>query len=186
MLVADETKDALYLRGIEERNHHSIVLRETGKPLCYALGYKVASEKNLDLAARVVRRQRDDLPSSATCRIQGRTLRARDVRGMPLELYARMEQRPSALAEVRPASRRAHPAHRSSQLLHRRRAVELRVLQRSGLPADRIHRDRRQAAAVLGGVDASQRERARHRLHERARDRGCITSAYGRPAPWTS
>src|ERR1700720_1097483 len=27
LLVSDETDDALYLRGVEERNHHSIVLR---------------------------------------------------------------------------------------------------------------------------------------------------------------
>ena len=27
LVVSDETKDALYLRGVEERNHHSIVLR---------------------------------------------------------------------------------------------------------------------------------------------------------------
>ena len=27
LLVSDETEDALYLRGIEERSHHSIVLR---------------------------------------------------------------------------------------------------------------------------------------------------------------
>ena len=27
LLVSDETEDALYLRGVEERNHHSIVLR---------------------------------------------------------------------------------------------------------------------------------------------------------------
>jgi len=96
MLVSDETKDALYLRGIEERNHHSIVLRQTGTPICYALGYKVASEGELDRAAEWLARQGmsaqfHDVP------FQGRTLRARDVRGMPIEFYARMEQRPSAL-----------------------------------------------------------------------------------------
>jgi len=98
LLVTDESKDALYLRGIEERNHHSIVLRETGKPLCYALGYKVASEQDLDLAAKWfdakgLPAQFRDVP------FQGRTLFARDVRGMPLELYAKMEQRPSALQQ---------------------------------------------------------------------------------------
>ncbi|HEU4427993.1 MAG TPA: VOC family protein, partial [Myxococcota bacterium] len=96
LLVTDETKDALYLRGIEERNHHSIVLRETGKPLCHALGYKVASEKDLDLAAKWF--EAKGLPARFhEAPFQGRTLSARDVRGMPLEFYAKMEQRPSAL-----------------------------------------------------------------------------------------
>ena len=29
LLVSDETDDALYLRGVEERNHHSLVLRRS-------------------------------------------------------------------------------------------------------------------------------------------------------------
>ena len=52
LIVTAETKDRLYLRGTEERNHHSIELRQTGDPLCYALGLKVASDKDLDLAKK--------------------------------------------------------------------------------------------------------------------------------------
>ena len=51
LLLSDETKDALYLRGIEERNHHSIVLRRAREPEAHALGYKLASEEDLDRAA---------------------------------------------------------------------------------------------------------------------------------------
>jgi catechol 2,3-dioxygenase len=96
LLVAEETKDTLYLRGTEERNHHSIELRQTGDPLCYALGYKVASDKDLDLAkawfeARGLPAQFRETPYAK------RTLFARDVRGMPLEFYASMKQMPSAL-----------------------------------------------------------------------------------------
>jgi catechol 2,3-dioxygenase len=96
LLVTDESKDTLYLRGIEERNHHSIVLRETGEPLCYGLGYKLASERDLDLAARWFSSKRLAVEECERP-FQGRTLLARDVRGMPLELYAAMERRPSAL-----------------------------------------------------------------------------------------
>jgi catechol 2,3-dioxygenase len=96
MLVSDETTDALYLRGIEERNHHSIVLRRTGAPVCYALGYKVASEGELDRAAGWLT-ERGMSAEFRNVPFQGRTLRARDVRGMPIEFYATMEQRPSAL-----------------------------------------------------------------------------------------
>src|SRR5215210_7416945 len=43
-IVSDEDKDALYLRGVEERNHHSVVLRSSKGIVALALGYKVASE----------------------------------------------------------------------------------------------------------------------------------------------
>jgi catechol 2,3-dioxygenase len=95
-LVSDETKDALYLRGIEERNHHSVVLRLTGQPLCYGLGYKVAEEEDLDKAAKWFKAR--GLQAEFVERpFQARTLLARDVRGMPLELYARMERRETAI-----------------------------------------------------------------------------------------
>jgi catechol 2,3-dioxygenase len=96
LLPSEETKDALFLRGTEERNHHSIELRETGAPLCYALGYKVASEADLDAAAKWFKSR--GLPAEfRETPYAKRTLFARDVRGMPLELYARMRQKPSAL-----------------------------------------------------------------------------------------
>ena len=43
LLVSDETDDALYLRGVEERNHHSIVLRRGRDADVRALGFKLAS-----------------------------------------------------------------------------------------------------------------------------------------------
>ncbi|MBV9137813.1 MAG: VOC family protein, partial [Hyphomicrobiales bacterium] len=51
-LMADETSDALYLRGLEERNHHSVVLRRSKGAAVASLGFKLASEEDLDKAAR--------------------------------------------------------------------------------------------------------------------------------------
>ena len=48
-VVSEQSANALYLRGVEERNHHSIVLRK-GTPDVSALGFKVASEEDLDRA----------------------------------------------------------------------------------------------------------------------------------------
>jgi len=48
LLLTDETRDALYLRGIEERNHHSIVLRRSREPDVRALGYKLAGEDDIE------------------------------------------------------------------------------------------------------------------------------------------
>src|SRR5215472_7005673 len=57
LLATDETADALYLRGVEERNHHSIVLRKTREPEAVALGFKLASEDGVDRAAAWFRAQ---------------------------------------------------------------------------------------------------------------------------------
>jgi catechol 2,3-dioxygenase len=96
LLVTSETKDALFLRAVEERNHHSIVLRRSPEPVAQALGFKIASEEDLDRAAFWFGRK--NLPVSfPELPHQGRTLRTADVMGMPLELYFRMEQAESML-----------------------------------------------------------------------------------------
>src|SRR5580658_3107857 len=96
LVVSDETKDALYLRGVEERNHHSIVLRRSRQAEALALGYKLASEEDLDRAAFWFGRR--NLPTSfPDLPHQGRTLRTADVFGMPLDLYAHMDRAESML-----------------------------------------------------------------------------------------
>ncbi|MBV1698450.1 MAG: 3,4-dihydroxyphenylacetate 2,3-dioxygenase [Hyphomicrobiales bacterium] len=96
LLPSDETKDALYLRGIEERNHHSIVLRRSREPEARALGYKLAGEEDLDRAAFWFSRR--NLPTSFPERpYQGRTLCTADPLGMPLDLYTQMDRGESML-----------------------------------------------------------------------------------------
>jgi catechol 2,3-dioxygenase len=112
LLVSDETADALYLRGIEERNHHSIVLRRGREPDVRALGYKLASEEDIDRAASWFARRNlptafPDLPH------QGRTLRTADVLGMPLDFYARMDGADSMLQKYR-----AHQGARIQRIDH--------------------------------------------------------------------
>jgi len=90
-LVTDATGDALYLRGVEERNHHSIVLRRSQEIGVDALGFKLASEEDLDRAAFWF--ARNGLPTSfPELPYQGRTLRTADPLGMPLDFYFRMDQ----------------------------------------------------------------------------------------------
>src|ERR1700731_1600710 len=96
LLVSDATEDALYLRGVEERNHHSIVLRRAREPDVHALGFKLAGKDNIPrapcwLARRNLPTAFPDLPH------QGRTLRTADIFGTPLDLYAQMDQSPSML-----------------------------------------------------------------------------------------
>ena len=95
-IVSDEDKDALYLRGVEERNHHSIVLRTAREPTVTALGFKLASEDDVDRAAAWFRAR--NLPVAfPEVPFQGRTLRTADAFGMPLDFYFKMDQAPSML-----------------------------------------------------------------------------------------
>ena len=80
---------ALYLRGLEERGHHSLVLREGQEPVASRLGYKVASEGELDRARSFFEER--GLPAAwVEVPGQGRTLLTRDPFGVPLEFYFHM------------------------------------------------------------------------------------------------
>ncbi|MBX9588658.1 MAG: 3,4-dihydroxyphenylacetate 2,3-dioxygenase [Hyphomonadaceae bacterium] len=84
-------KETLYLRGMEERNHHSLVLKRGGEPAAERLGFKVGSEEDLDRAFAFFKERQ--LPAKfVEVPFQGRTLHAADALGSPLELYCKMDQ----------------------------------------------------------------------------------------------
>jgi catechol 2,3-dioxygenase len=84
LLETAREPDALYLRGVEERNHHSIVLRQAAVPEVRALGFKVASDVDLDLAAAWFTQRKLPVSFPETPH-QGRTLRTVDPSGTPLD-----------------------------------------------------------------------------------------------------
>lgn len=49
-MVTAETADTLYLRGIEEACHHSLVLRKGAAAECSRIGLRVLTEADLDRA----------------------------------------------------------------------------------------------------------------------------------------
>jgi len=96
LVVTDETADALYLRGLEEENHHCIVLRKGTEATVTSVGFKVYSEEDLDLAVRYcqgrgVPHEFVEMPA------QGRTLRIRDPLGTPYDFFFTMDRAPSML-----------------------------------------------------------------------------------------
>jgi catechol 2,3-dioxygenase len=96
--VEEATADAVYLRGMEERQHHSLVLVPAEAASANALGFKVGSEEDLDRAAHWSRA--NGLQHAFVERaFQGRTLQVVDPWGMPFELTARMEMRESLLQQ---------------------------------------------------------------------------------------
>jgi catechol 2,3-dioxygenase len=89
--VEHADKGALYFRGMEERNHHSLVLRQGTEPAAQRLGFKMGSEEDLDRAAAFFKERQ--LPAQfVEVPFQGRTLHTADAQGNPLELYFKMDQ----------------------------------------------------------------------------------------------
>ena len=106
LVVSDEDRDTLYLRGVEERVHHSLVLKRTSDaPACIRTGLRVRGEEDLDKAKfffdkRGIKAEFVEMP------YQSRTLHATDVSGTPIELCATMPRLERARPTVRGAARR--------------------------------------------------------------------------------
>ncbi len=89
--TTEETPDALYLRALEERGHHCIVLRKSTEIEAGALGFKLFDAPDLENAERFFREK--GLPVHTVERPhQSRTLLTRDPHGVPLEFYVTMER----------------------------------------------------------------------------------------------
>jgi catechol 2,3-dioxygenase len=90
LVVSDEDQETLYLRGVEERVHHSLVLKRTdGTPACIRAGLRTEGEEDLD-KAKFFFTQRGMRAAFVEMLHQGRTLHTTDVAGTPLELCATM------------------------------------------------------------------------------------------------
>ena len=97
LVVSDEDGDTVFLRGIEEICHHSLVLRRAHEPAsCDCVGMRVRTDGDLDKAKRHF---------DATGRLaewverpfQGRTLLVKGRAGIPLELCATTPTKPRML-----------------------------------------------------------------------------------------
>jgi catechol 2,3-dioxygenase len=99
VLTADEG-DTLYLRGVEEACHHSLVLRKGSEPSCARIGMRIFTERDLDKAKTVF-----DAKGCATAWVkiphQDRTLHVTDPVGTPLEFCASMPLVPRMITGFR-------------------------------------------------------------------------------------
>lgn len=94
LAVSDEDASAVYLRGLEERGHHSLVLRRSDDtPSCPRLGLRVRTEDDLRAAERYFAGLGAET-AMVERPFQGPTLHVADDLGVPLEFCATMELRP--------------------------------------------------------------------------------------------
>jgi catechol 2,3-dioxygenase len=84
-----EEGDTLYLRGIEEACHHSLVLRQARERSCARIGMRIFTERELE-KAKAVFETLGCVTAWAEVAHQGRTLHVTDPVGTPLEFCATM------------------------------------------------------------------------------------------------
>lgn len=99
LVVSAEDRDTVYLRGIEEVCHHSLVLRRAAEPAsCDCIGMRVRTDEDLDKAKRTY--DAWGLPAEWVERPhQGRTLVVRDHAGIAVELVTTMPTMPRILLD---------------------------------------------------------------------------------------
>jgi catechol 2,3-dioxygenase len=97
MVLTERTEDAIYLRGWEERLHHSIVLRRADAAAVGHLAFRVASPRDLELLEAEFR-GRGGEPSWVEDEVgQGPGLRVAGEFGYPLEFFYEMEAVPEQM-----------------------------------------------------------------------------------------
>ncbi len=89
----ERDEEHLYLRGLEEHVHHSLVLKKAAEPGVQAMSYKVMEESDLDNLYKLFESKgiKPKWFQQGSQRAVGRTLRIQDPSGLPLEFFAKME-----------------------------------------------------------------------------------------------
>jgi catechol 2,3-dioxygenase len=93
LVVTVADTDVVYLRGVEEACHHSLVLSQAAAATCRRVGLRVRAAEDLDWA-QLHFKERGLATEWIEVPYQDRTLRASDDSGVPLELCAGMPTQP--------------------------------------------------------------------------------------------
>lgn len=95
MTVTERDGQCLYLRGLEDRTHHNLILRQASEPGVAHVAFRVASEHDLDILAQYLGTLGVDVHwETGVERALGRVLRAQDPFGFPIEFFYQVEQVP--------------------------------------------------------------------------------------------
>ena len=92
-IVSDEDKDTIYLRGVAEACHHSLVLKRAAASEAERVGMRCFTEEDMEKAKHYF--EKAELPAQWVERpYQGKTLHVSDPLGVPLEFCATMDRKP--------------------------------------------------------------------------------------------
>lgn len=92
-IVTEADDGNIFLRGLEEHNHHSLWLKKRMEAAVEVISYKVIADENLDDLEKLFLQQGKNVKwlKKGTQKAVGRALRIQDKAGLPLEFYAEME-----------------------------------------------------------------------------------------------
>ena len=90
LVVTEETDDAVYLRGLEEAAHHSLVLEQAEVAQAVGVGLRVRTDDDIVAAEKFFREANIDFTRLERPH-QGPTLRFRDAVGTHIELTSSMD-----------------------------------------------------------------------------------------------
>ncbi|MCP3026520.1 3,4-dihydroxyphenylacetate 2,3-dioxygenase [Halobacillus sp. A5] len=90
-IETESDQEQIFLRGLEEHNHHSLLLKKKAEPALEVISYKVRTEDDLDRLAAKLEQDGCEVKWIDKQPSLGRALRFQDISGMPLEFYATME-----------------------------------------------------------------------------------------------
>jgi catechol 2,3-dioxygenase len=97
--ITDQTDTHVYLRAMEERGHHCVILQKSNKPgTVEVMGFKTFDEEDLD-RAKVYFESKGRPCEWVEREYQGRTLLTSDNIGIPLEFYHKMDRLPSIIQQ---------------------------------------------------------------------------------------
>jgi catechol 2,3-dioxygenase len=99
LIVSAEDDTTVYLRGLEEACHHSLVLRKGERAECERIGLRVYTDDDLTRAFTYFS-EHGAAPRWVSAPQQGRTLHVADRWGTPLELCATMSVMPRHVTDV--------------------------------------------------------------------------------------
>jgi catechol 2,3-dioxygenase len=95
LIETESTEKQIYLRGVEDRFHHSLVLTEAGVPSVGHISFRVRSEADLDSLSKMFEKmdlRYEWMKPGYLERGQGRAIRLQDPLGFPVEFFRDMDE----------------------------------------------------------------------------------------------
>ena len=184
LIVTEQTGSTLYLRGLEEACHHSMVLKQSNDaPVCETLGMRVLREKDLDLL-KTFSTARAARPTGSRCRTRAARCASPTFPACRVEFCASMTVVPRPLTQFHLYKGGSRAPHRPLSDPGAGRAQGLRVLPGDGFLADRI--SRAGDAANSPACSSPARAIRTTSCSSRRTARGCIMPRSRRRRPTTS
>lgn len=92
-IETESDENHIYLRGLEEYHHHSLVLKKSEQAAVEVISYKVYSESDLEVLAKFFSDQGRNVKwmEEGSQKAVGRALRVQDISGLPVEYFAKMD-----------------------------------------------------------------------------------------------